>query len=163
MPRSTKGSGRRLPSARSLYGRTGYFPVRTGRRQGIRGAEEQLRPPVGYTLPEWMLELAALNRGLRPGRDFIHQYQISSPGVSAQVDFYFAQNLVIEVQGLYWHYEFGGFNELNDMERRARLEAAGYPTIFIDEDGLVGPRADPDYYLAEALAGRDHSRASMGV
>lgn len=155
--RTTKGPGRRLPSARSLTGRRGYFPVRTGRRQGIRGVREQLRPPEGYTLPEWVLELTALRRGLRANLDFFHKYQISDLGVNAEVDFYFAQHLVVEVQGFFWHQQFGGFARFNDQVRRARLEAAGYPTIFIDEDNLVGPRADPDYYLAEALQGRDRS------
>jgi len=163
--RTTKGAGRRLPSRRALLGRSGYFPVRTRRKQGIPALSQSYKPDVPAdwqgTAPEWALFQAALQIGLQPHIDFEYQYPIASFGVSADVDFLFFPTKVIEVQGLYWHYAFGGLGQQNDAERKARIESIGYDYVAIDEDALVGPRADPVFYLKAALEGRDYSRAML--
>lgn len=165
--RTTKSAARRLPSQRELVGRSGYFPIRTGHQRGVPTLSEAAKtppPPDDWpgTLPEWALYDAALQLGLKPDRDFVYQYRIGTFGASDVVDFFFLNNVIVEVQGLFWHYGFDGFKVSNDQVRKIRLESLGYPVIFIDEDALVGPRADPVYYLKEALAGRDYSRAATG-
>jgi hypothetical protein len=165
--RTTKGSGRQLPSARALQGRSGYFPTKTGRRKGLPqlSQDSKTQAPLDWpgTLPEWALYQAALTLGFKPDSDFAYQYQLG-PGVDSEVDFIFPPapgGHVIEVQGLFWHYQFGGLNPVNDAEKKARIQAAGYEYTAIDEDNLVGPRADPVYYLRAALEGRDYSRAML--
>jgi hypothetical protein len=52
-----------------------------------------------------------------------------------QFDFFdFDLQIAIEVQGLYWHYEFQKAQAVNDQLRKIRAEVVGYTLIFIDED-----------------------------
>lgn len=110
------------------------------------------------TLPEWAIYWAHLALGRKPFQDF--QYQYSFDGATIFDFFEFAERIAIEVQGLYWHYEFQGHNLANDILRKIRVESVGMTLIFIDEDMAL---ADPIFYLREALAERDHSRAARGT
>jgi hypothetical protein len=155
---------RPLPAYKLLFGRTGYFPARTGRRRGTRARQDPIPPPPPEwrgTLPEWRIYAAFLLLGLRDGEDFVYLYDFGLPDDPVnQVDFFVpAILLAIEIQGLYWHYVFGGFQPTNDRERRVYLESLGYTVVFIDEDAAI---RDPVYYLREALQGRDHSRFAQG-
>lgn len=163
--RSTKGPGRRLPSRRVAISRKYYFPVRSGRKRGIPMLSPDGKPNVPEdwtgTAPEWAIFQAALQMGLKEHADFEYKFMVSGPGLENEVDFIFHQVIVIEAQGLFWHYNFGGFAALNDAERKARILAVGYDYVAIDEDNLVGPRADPVFYLRAALEGRDFSRSAF--
>lgn len=70
------------------------------------------------------------------------------------------RRLIIQVQGVYFHYEFGRAQQIRDVMQKAALESMGMNVIFIDEDNAL---ADPKYYVEEALAGRDHSRSARGI
>lgn len=163
--RSTKQPATKIPGRRRLFGKAGYFPVRTGRRAGVRGTTEQAYPdqPMtwGGTLPEWAIYWAHLALGLKEFEDFEYQYQIGGYGSDLyRLDFYdFDVGIGIDVQGLYWHYGLSSYKQVDDLERKVRLEALGYPLVFIDEDMALQA---PVYYLREARVGRDHSRAASG-
>lgn len=153
----------RLRNAARYRGGVPYTPFRTGRRKGSGIAPTETRPfpnpPAWWmgTLPEWAIYWAHLALGRVPFQDF--QYQFSFDG-STRFDFFeFAERIAIEVEGLYWHYEFQRNQVVNDQLRKIRAEAVGYRLIFIDEDNAL---TDPIYYLREALAERDHSRAATG-
>jgi len=109
------------------------------------------------TKPEWAIYWAHLTIGLRPFDDFQYQYFID---IGAIFDFFdFDISLAINVQGLYWHYELGGWKFQNDREQAIRAQAMGFDLIFIDEDDA---NADPIYFLKEARRGIDHSRVTRG-
>ncbi len=69
-------------------------------------------------------------------------------------------NTIIRIQGVYYHYERGPLVINVDSLLKTSLEAKGYVVIDIDEDDIL---TDPLYFVKEALAGRDHSRATEGV
>lgn len=152
----------RLRETARYSGGVPYRPFRRGRTRGASGgAEAQPFPDKPDTfmgsLPEWAIYWAHTALGRIPFQDF--QYQYSFDG-STIFDFYeFAERIAIEVQGLFWHYEFQGSSVANDQQRKIRAEATGLTLIFIDEDHAL---RDPIFYLREALAYRDHSRASKG-
>jgi very-short-patch-repair endonuclease len=79
-----------------------------------------------------------------------------------QIDFReYDVNILIEIQGLFWHYQgLDGFKVANDLDRKATIESLGYTLIYIDEDNA---NTDPVYYLREARAGRDWSRSARGA
>jgi G:T-mismatch repair DNA endonuclease (very short patch repair protein) len=64
--------------------------------------------------------------------------------------------VIIQVQGIYWHYTLGARRQARDVLQRAQLEAQGYRVVFIDEDDAL---RNPIYYVREALRGIDHSEA----
>lgn len=138
--------------------------VRTGRRQGVAGPGKKPAfppPPLTWegTLPEWAVYWAHLALGLKDGEDFAYIYKLEE--APKGVDFFeFDLNMAIEIQGLYWHYGFGAAKQLNDLERKIRIESVGITVIFIDEDHAL---ADPVYFLREARNGIDHSRAGKGI
>jgi very-short-patch-repair endonuclease len=145
-----------------LTGRGGYVPIRTGRRAGGQVNTQPFPdPPLTWTgtLPEWAIYWAFTALGMKEHEAF--EYQYYTPATPNGVDFfYYDQNLVIEIYGIYWHYMQGGFKRESDLEREFRLEALGYEYVVIDEDDAI---ANPIYFLREALAGRDHSRLARGV
>lgn len=159
--RATRSSEREL--ARYIQGET-YTPLRTGRSRkfGTSGKQEQPfpDPPLTWegTLPEWACYWALNTLGLRERNEFEYQ-SFFDAGIIFDF-FIFDLQLAIEIQGLFWHYEFGGgFQTQYDQERKVRAEAVGITLIYIDEDNIL---ESPIYYTKEALAGRDHSRATRG-
>jgi hypothetical protein len=140
-----------------------YAAFRTGRRRGTGVASVDTQPfpnpPDTWmgTLPEWAIYWAHLALGRKPFQDFQYLYYNF---LGQQWDFYeFVEQIAIEVQGLYWHYEFQSNQAQNDQLRRIQASAIGVTLIAIDEDMAL---ADPIFYLREALAERDHSRGASG-
>jgi very-short-patch-repair endonuclease len=160
--RSTKSPRRGLPSRRAILSRKYYFPVRTGRKRGIPILSPSGKPTVPEdwtgTDVEWAIFQAALQIGLKEHADFEYKAQVQVPlgGLDNQVDFLFHGTLVVEAQGFFWHNVLE-FAVRNDAERKSRILAAGYDYVAIDGENLVGPRADPVFYLRAALEGRDYS------
>lgn len=137
------------------------FPIRTGRRPGISSGSTQPYPPKPAeftgTEPEWAIYWAHLELKRKPGEDFVYISHVAG----IQVDFEeFDYNIVLNIQGLYWHYEFSGGKIQEDLQTRAFIEATGVTLVNIDEDMAL---ADPVYYLREALNGIDHSLQARGV
>jgi hypothetical protein len=152
-----------LRAAGRYRGGVPYAPFRVGRRarSGIAPPDTQPfpMPPPSWTgtLPEWAIYWAHLVLGREPFKDFQYLYTIDG---SHFYDFFeFNERIAIEVQGLYWHYEFQSSQAVNDQLLKIRTESVGIKLIFIDEDHAL---ADPVFYLREALAERDHSRAATG-
>lgn len=149
-----------------LFGRDNLpdIKIKTGARRGVGGpGQKSPYPPMPLdwlgTLPEWAIYWAHLSLGLKPELDFAYVYKLEE--APRGVDFFeFDLQMAIEIQGLYWHYGFGAAKQLNDLERKIRLEALGITVIFIDEDHAL---QDPVYFLREARNGVDHSRASTGM
>lgn len=173
MPRNPYDpSGRGLDQTARVYrggaagrvysSRKNYVPIRTGRRQGSQ-PDTRAYPPMPLdwkgTEPEWAIYWAFNAIGMKEHQAF--EYQYFTEATPNGVDFYvYDQNLIIEIFGLYWHYQLGGFKLQSDLERQIRLEAMGFDYIVIDEDDAL--RA-PIYFVREALAGRDHSRLARGA
>jgi hypothetical protein len=153
----------RLTKLGRYRGGVPYASFRTGRRRGSGtspSADQPFPDPPAFwtgTLPEWAIYWAHLALGLKPFEDF--QYQFHFDGATSFDFFDFDLQIAIEVQGLYWHYEFQKQQAVNDQLRKIRAEVVGYTLIFIDEDDAL---ADPIFYLREARAQRDHSRAGTG-
>jgi len=157
----------RTPSVRALIREMmpdppgGRFTVRTGRRRGVVSglADPFPEPPDDFTgtRPEWAIYWAHQMIGRKPGEDFIYISYVAG----IQVDFEeFDLGMVLNIQGMFWHYEFSGAKTHEDLATRALIEATGTQLINIDEDHAI---ADPVYYLREALAGRDHSLQARGL
>jgi hypothetical protein len=160
-----RGAGGQL---KALATRGLYTPIRTGIRQGVTNQQSQVFPekPDSFSgsLPEWAVYWAHGAIGLREGQDF--EYLSYAGGFinangPAQFDFYeFDVQVAIEIQGIYWHYEFGGKDKTSqDAERRIRAESVGITLVYIDEDDAL---ADPIYFLRQARAGVDRSRVTRG-
>lgn len=166
--RQTKAKRR---SSTTAFGRrSGYVPVRTGQRRGSSSASTQPFPDPPDTwlgsLPEWAIFWAHGPLGLREGLDFDYLFYYGDPGVidvteAAQFDFYeYDVHVAIEIQGIFWHYEFGGKRKLQaDAERKVRAESVGVTLIYIDEDDAL---ADPIHFLQLARSGVDRSRIARG-
>jgi hypothetical protein len=154
----------RLRSSALYRGGVPYVPFRRGRsRRGGPSAAEFTQPfpdpPDTWmgTLPEWAIFWAHGVLGRKEYQDF--QFQYSFDGQTIFDFFEFDERIAIEVMGLYWHYEFQDNNIANDILRKIRVESVGMTLIFVDEDHAL---TDPVFYLREALAQRDHSRAATG-
>ncbi len=119
-------------------------------------------PPDDWTgsVAEWAIAWALTTKNV----EFV--YQANMIGGRTQLggtvaDFLVpAYNLIIRVMGVYFHYERGPLVVNLDQLLKASLEAKGYVVIDIDDDDAL---RDPLYFVTEALAGRDHSRATEGV
>ena len=113
------------------------------------------------SLPELLVFNELRRRGLEPNLDFT--YQSSLFGGRQQrggydVDFLFSNppNLAIEVQGLYFHYELGGADQIaDDKLKRATLAGEGITVIFVDEDDVL---SDVRGIIGDALNFIDRSR-----
>lgn len=123
---------------------------------------ENVQVPQGWTgsVPEWLTYESLQKAGKIPGQDFTYQSpllggRIQKGGVVIDFDFSNPPDLAINVQGVYFHYQFGVETSARDRMARAQLAGEGKQLIFIDEDDLL---EDPDYYVLEALRYRDHSR-----
>ena len=73
--------------------------------------------------------------------------------------FYNPPDLAVNVQGIYYHYEFGVEVKGRDVIARQQVAGQGTKLIFIDEDDIL---TDAEYYCREALRYRDHSRLGGG-
>jgi len=127
---------------------------------------ETVQVPQGWTgsVPEWLTYESLQKAGKIPGQDFTYQSpllggRISKGGVVIDFDFNNPPDLAINVQGVYFHYQFGVETSARDRMARAQLAGEGKQLIFIDEDDLYN---DTDYYVLEALRYRDHSRLGGG-
>ena len=136
-------------------------PLRTGRRPGTATGYERafLQKPEWSpgTLPEWAIYWAHLQLGMKVEEDFVYISHIAG----IQMDFEeLGQNLALNIQGNFWHYEFQSSSKIaEDIITRSIVESTGTILIDIDEDNAL---QDPIYFLKEALAGRDHSLQAKG-
>ena len=127
---------------------------------------ENVQVPQGWTgsVPEWLTYESLQKAGKIPGQDFTYQSpllggRIQKGGVIIDFDFNNPPDLAINVQGVYFHYQFGVETSARDRMARAQLAGEGKQLIFIDEDDLYN---DTDYYVLEALRYKDHSRLGGG-
>ena len=127
---------------------------------------ETVEVPEGWegSVPEYLTYQTLEKVGKVPGEDFTYQSpllggRITKGGVVIDFDFTNPPDLAINVQGVYFHYQFGVETGARDRMARAQLAGEGKQLIFIDEDDLL---EDPDYYVLEALRYRDHSRLGGG-
>ena len=127
---------------------------------------ENVQVPQGWTgsVPEWLTYESLQKAGKIPGQDFTYQSpllggRIQKGGVVIDFDFSNPPDIAINVQGVYFHYQFGVETSARDRMARAQLAGEGKQLIFIDEDDLYN---DTDYYVLEALRYRDHSRLGGG-
>ena len=127
---------------------------------------ETVQLPQGWegSVPEWLTYESLQKAGKIAGQDFTYQSpllggRISKGGVVIDFDFNNPPDLAINVQGVYFHYQFGVETSARDRMARAQLAGEGKQLIFIDEDDLYN---DTDYYVLEALRYKDHSRLGGG-
>ena len=102
--------------------------------------------------------------GKEPGQDFTYQSPLLGGRLDKGgfiIDFMFTDppDLAINVQGVYYHYEFGVEAKARDVMAKASLAGQNITLVFIDDDDLM---RDPRYYCREALNYRDHSRLGGG-
>jgi|TARA_R100001530_G_C4296885_1_gene149464 hypothetical protein len=114
--------------------------------------------------PEYIAYSTFIELGREPGQDFTYQSPLMGGRLDKGgfvIDFMFSDppDLAINVQGVYYHYEFGVEAKARDVMARASLAGQNITLIFIDDDHLL---SDPRYYCREALNYRDHSRLGGG-
>ena len=114
--------------------------------------------------PEYIAYQTFIGLGLEPGEDFTYQSPFMGGRMDkggAVIDFLFSNppDLAVNVQGVYYHYEFGVEAKARDVMARASLAGQNLTLVFIDDDDLM---SDPTYYCREALNYRDHSRLGGG-
>jgi hypothetical protein len=128
--------------------------------------QPQVQAPPNWpgSVPEYVAYQTFVEIGLEPGEDFTYQSPLMGGRMDKGgiiLDFLFTNppDLAVNVQGVYYHYEFGVEAKARDIMARASLAGQNLTLIFIDDDDLM---ADPTYYCREALAYRDHSRLGGG-
>ena len=114
--------------------------------------------------PEYLAYQTFIELGREPGLDFTYQSSLMGGRLDKGgfiIDFMFTDppDLAINVQGVYYHYEFGVEAKARDVMARASLAGQNITLVFIDDDDLM---SDPRYYCREALNYRDHSRLGGG-
>ena len=124
----------------------------------------ELPPDWERSLPEYLAFTALIKLGKDPGVDFTYQSPLMGGRMTkggAVIDFEFINppDLAVNVQGVYYHYEFGVEQKARDIITRAQMAGQGITLVFIDEDDIM---QDPEYYVREALNYRDHSRMARG-
>ena len=122
--------------------------------------------PPGWagSLPEYIAYTTFQSFGLEPGQDFVYQSPLMGGRIEKGglvLDFLFSNppDLAVNIQGVYYHYEFGVEIRGRDIMARQAAVASGLTLIFIDEDDIL---TDAEYYCREALRYRDHSRMAGG-
>ena len=114
------------------------------------------------SLPEFLVLMELIRRGLEPGIDFVQQDPILGGrqlgGSVVDFRFFNPPNLAFAVQGVYWHYGHGSETAAHDELVRAQLLGQGITLIFLDEDDIT---KDVRYIVGEGLAFRDHSRLRL--
>ena len=128
--------------------------------------QEQVQIPSNWpgSMPEYVAYQTFIELGRRPGEDFTYQSPLMGGRMDKGgiiLDFLFTNppDLAVNVQGVYYHYEFGVEAKARDVMARASLAGQNLTLVFIDDDDLM---ADPRYYCREALNYRDHSRLGGG-
>jgi hypothetical protein len=118
------------------------------------------------TLPEWYVYWALTQRlHKREGIDFAFRGSVAyAAGLAASTSLDFSMldgsQIAIEVQGLFWHYQQGAAKMTQDYVRQGALAGLGmWRVVNIDEDDAL---RDPEFYVREALQGRDHSYRYRG-
>ena len=116
------------------------------------------------SVPEYVAYQAFIKLGLEPGRDFTYQSPLMGGRLDKGgfvIDFLFTMppDLAVNVQGVYYHYEFGVEAKARDVIARSALAGQNITLVFIDDDDLL---RDPEYYCREALNYQDHSRLGGG-
>lgn len=118
------------------------------------------QPPDGWpgSRPEWMVYQELISQGKSPQGDFNYQTSLMGGrqefgGIVADFVVY-SPPIVINVQGGYWHFDMGVSKQSIDEIQRAEMTSLGYTVVYIDESDI---EADVNYFVAEALAGHDHS------
>jgi len=110
--------------------------------------------------PEYLCYQTIVSLGKDPDVDFSYQSSFQGGRMTkggSIIDFLFVNppDLAINVQGVYYHYEFGIETRTRDIMSREQLAGTGTILIFIDDDDLI---RDPKWYAEEALKYRDHSK-----
>ena len=124
--------------------------------------ENQIQAPANWpgSVPEYIAYWTFISLRKSPDEDFTYQ----SPQMGGRLDkggsvldfvFYDPPDLSVNIQGVYYHYEFGLEVQGRDIMVRSQMAGQGMTLIFIDDDDLY---IDPEYYCREALMYRDHSR-----
>jgi hypothetical protein len=128
--------------------------------------QPQVQVPQNWegSVPEYIAYQTFVRLGLEPGQDFNYQSPLMGGRMDKGgfvIDFMFNEppDLAVNVQGVYYHYEFGVEAKARDVMARAALAGQNITLIFIDDDDLM---RDPEYYCREALNYRDHSRLGGG-
>ncbi len=118
--------------------------------------------PAGWpgSLPEYIAYEAFRGLGKDPGKDFTYQSPLMGGRMDkggVVLDFLFDNppDLAVNIQGVYYHYQYGVEVRARDIMARASMAGQNVTLIFIDDDDLM---TDPRYYCREALNYRDHSR-----
>ena len=114
--------------------------------------------------PEYLAYQTFIQLGREPGKDFTYQSPLMGGRMDKGgviIDFLFDDppELAVNVQGVYYHYEFGVEAKARDIMARASMAGQNITLIFIDDDDLV---KDPRFYCREALNYKDHSRLGGG-
>ena len=114
--------------------------------------------------PEYIAYQTFIELGLEPGQDFTYQSPLLGGRMDKGgfvLDFMFNEppDLAVNVQGVYYHYEFGVEVKARDVIARTSLAGQNITLVFIDDDDLI---RDPKFYCREALNYRDHSRLGGG-
>ena len=120
------------------------------------------QPPSSWegSTPEWAFYASLAQLGYHDGVDFTYQSEQMGGRLDkggAILDFLFTNppNLAVNVQGVYYHYEFGADTKARDIMIREAMAAQGITLIFVDEDDL---EQDPIGVARNALQFRDTSR-----
>ena len=114
--------------------------------------------------PEYIAYQTFIQLGKDPQEDFTYQSarmggRLDKGGIILDFLFTNPPDLAVNVQGVYYHYEFGVEARARDIMARASLAGQNLTLIFIDDEDLL---KDPMYYCREALNYRDHSRLGGG-
>ena len=116
------------------------------------------------SIPEYVAYQTFIKLGLEPGQDFTYQSPLMGGRLDKGgfvIDFLFTEppDLAVNVQGVYYHYEFGVEAKARDLMARSALAGQNITLVFIDDDDLL---SDPTYYCRKALNYQDHSRLGGG-
>ena len=127
---------------------------------------QQVQVPSNWegSVPEYVAYSTFVEMGKEPGQDFTYQSPLMGGRLDKGgfiIDFLFSDppDLAINLQGVYYHYEFGVEAKARDVMAKASLAGQNITLVFIDDDDLL---SDPRYYCREALNYRDHSRLGGG-
>ena len=127
-------------------------------------ADIQVPADWAGSIPEYVAYQTFIELGLEPGQDFTYQSPLMGGRLDKGgfvIDFLFTEppDLAVNVQGVYYHYEFGVEAKARDLMARSALAGQNITLVFIDDDDLL---SDPTYYCREALNYQDHSRLGGG-
>ena len=126
----------------------------------------QVQVPASWpgSMPEYIAYQTFISLGKEPGEDFVYQSPLAGGRLDKGgivLDFVFSNppDLAVNIQGVYYHYEFGVEVKARDLMARAMMAGQGISLIFVDDDDLI---RDAVYYCREALNYQDHSQLGGG-